>query len=299
MEGLSPTITAKVNGKDTTFLLDSGAFFNGISSRFAGDQKMKAARTIDPTGSRLQQDAASVITGAGGRNKVSALVQADEFQFAGMAFKNVVFVTVNLDHGGILGQNFLNLTDVEYDFAHGVMNMVVAEGCKDANLAYWATGGVYSVLPMERDEGGAQQAVGMVVINGAKMRAVFDTGAAVSFITQRAAARAGVKTTDPGVQSAGYSRGVDRDNIKTWGARFASVKIGDEEITNGLLRIGETNADFFDILIGADFFLSHRVYVANSQKKIYFTYNGGGPVFNVAIEKEAPAPAGNTAGKGN
>lgn len=34
------------------------------------------------------------------------------------------------------------------------------------------------------------------------------------------------------------------------------------------------------MMIGADFLLSHRVYVANSQHKLYFTYIGG-PVFNL------------------
>jgi tetratricopeptide (TPR) repeat protein len=34
------------------------------------------------------------------------------------------------------------------------------------------------------------------------------------------------------------------------------------------------------MLIGADFFLSHHVYVANGQHKMYFSYNGG-PVFNL------------------
>jgi tetratricopeptide (TPR) repeat protein len=45
------------------------------------------------------------------------------------------------------------------------------------------------------------------------------------------------------------------------------------------------------MLIGADFFLSHRIYVANSQHKLYFTYNGG-PVFNLSGAKYAPAPPG-------
>ena len=49
------------------------------------------------------------------------------------------------------------------------------------------------------------------------------------------------------------------------------------------------------MLIGADFFLSHRVYVANSQRKLYFTYNGG-PVFNLtagpAMADNSRAPAG-------
>jgi len=42
------------------------------------------------------------------------------------------------------------------------------------------------------------------------------------------------------------------------------------------------------MLIGADFFLSHRIYVASSQRKLYFTYNGG-PVFDLAA---MPAPVG-------
>ncbi|HEX3406030.1 MAG TPA: hypothetical protein VHS81_02235, partial [Caulobacteraceae bacterium] len=38
--------------------------------------------------------------------------------------------------------------------------------------------------------------------------------------------------------------------------------------------------------LGADFFLSHHIYIARSQNRIYFTYNGG-PVFNL----EGPRPA--------
>jgi tetratricopeptide (TPR) repeat protein len=40
------------------------------------------------------------------------------------------------------------------------------------------------------------------------------------------------------------------------------------------------------MLIGADFMLSHRIYIARSQDKLYFTYNGG-PVFRL---DSAPAP---------
>jgi tetratricopeptide (TPR) repeat protein len=54
------------------------------------------------------------------------------------------------------------------------------------------------------------------------------------------------------------------------------------------------------MLVGADFFLSHRIYVASSQRKLYFTYNGG-PVFNLttssnsrttANSKSNPPPTG-------
>jgi len=49
--------------------------------------------------------------------------------------------------------------------------------------------------------------------------------------------------------------------------------------------MGDIGSPEADMLIGADFFLSHRVYVASSQRKLYFTYNGG-PVFDL---RSAPA----------
>jgi tetratricopeptide (TPR) repeat protein len=61
--------------------------------------------------------------------------------------------------------------------------------------------------------------------------------------------------------------------------------LGDEEIRNTRLRIGDPGIDT-DMLIGADFFLSHRIYVASKQHKLFFTYNGGA-VFNL---KASPAP---------
>jgi tetratricopeptide (TPR) repeat protein len=75
-------------------------------------------------------------------------------------------------------------------------------------------------------------------------------------------------------------RGLGSRAVDTWVAPFASFKIGDEEIKNTKLRVGDTSMDS-DMLIGADFFLSHRIYVASSQRKVYFTFNGG-PVFNLA-----------------
>jgi len=67
---------------------------------------------------------------------------------------------------------------------------------------------------------------------------------------------------------------------KTWIAPISSFKIGGEEIHDTRLRIGDIGPDA-DMLLGADFFLAHHIYVSNRQDKLYFTYNGG-PVFNLS-----------------
>jgi tetratricopeptide (TPR) repeat protein len=68
------------------------------------------------------------------------------------------------------------------------------------------------------------------------------------------------------------------------------------------LRFADYQLGDVDMLIGPDFFLSHRIYVANSRQKLYFTYNGG-PVFNLTHLSHGaapgapapPAPAGDAA----
>ena len=64
-------------------------------------------------------------------------------------------------------------------------------------------------------------------------------------------------------------------------------KFGDEEIKNTRMQIGGIELSDSDMLLGADFFLSHHVYVSNSQNMIYFTYNGGS-VFNLTAPVRTP-----------
>jgi predicted aspartyl protease len=288
MRGLRPLVTAKVSGQDVKFVLDSGAFFSSLDGHLAAELKLKPV-TLDPIGSHLGLAAGVPISGVGGHEVMTGVVTAAHFQFAGASFNGVQFLTTPAlgDASGFLGQNLLHQVDDEYDFKNGALRLIQPDGCEDSNLAYWAKpGDTYSEVALEPTNREAPHTVALIEINGQKLRAYFDTGADTSFITARAAARAGVRTSDPGVVPVHDTHGLDRDDIKTWVGRFADIKIGSEEIKNTKLSIGQTEADDFDVLIGADFFLAHHVYVANSQGKIYFTY-AGGPVFRTDAEPAA------------
>jgi tetratricopeptide (TPR) repeat protein len=73
--------------------------------------------------------------------------------------------------------------------------------------------------------------------------------------------------------------------VETWIGRFSSFKIGEEEIQNAQLRFADIPISV-DMLLGADFFLSHRIMLSNSQHQIYITY-GGGPVFDLRTRPPA------------
>ena len=280
MQGPRAVVSLKINGQEGHFFIDSGSAFNGISGKFAAELKLPPITAGGNEGERRVKDAAGAnITGVAGNEVRNGWVVAPQVEFVGATFKNIALLATDrlTDKDGIIGQPLLKQTDVEYDLKGGVVRLVKPDACKD-DITYWAKPGqAYSKIPLDTsDQRDRPMTKGIVFVNGVRMRATFDTGSPYTFITDKAAARAGVKTTDPGVTPVGKAQGLD-GAVNAWVGVFKSVKVGDEEIQNGPLEIGASDADF-DMLIGADFFLSHHVYVANSQGRIYFAYEGG-PVF--------------------
>ena len=90
--------------------------------------------------------------------------------------------------------------------------------------------------------------------------------------------------------TAGCSVGVGRKPVDYWSGQFESFAIGNEVVRNPTLRFGEvltSTGPFVDVprmVLGVDFLRAHRVYVARSQRKLYFTYTGG-TVFPVDAAK--------------
>jgi tetratricopeptide (TPR) repeat protein len=69
--------------------------------------------------------------------------------------------------------------------------------------------------------------------------------------------------------------------LPTWLAPFQSFRIGSEEIRNTKLRMADLDLVDADMLLGADFFLSHRVYMAYGRNKVLFTRRGNGAIFDL------------------
>jgi tetratricopeptide (TPR) repeat protein/predicted aspartyl protease len=283
MVGAKPTIPAKVNGVDVRLTADTGSFISLLTPQAAA----RAGLKVGPTPIELNG-----LVGVGGREDVG-VARASEFTIMGVTVHGAYFLVgaPQLDGptDGLVGNNFLSYSDVEFDLANGVIRFFKPAGCGGGfELAYWAKSGAYSTLPIEHVLSRGFKIIGRVQVNGRDLKAIFDTGASRSFITRAAAVAAGVTTASAGVRDGGAVGGIGRGSVESWIAPFHSIQIGDELVSNPNLRIGEIGLGEADMLIGADFFLSHRVYVANSQDKLYFTYNGG-PVFN--LDSTAPDSA--------
>jgi predicted aspartyl protease len=187
---------------------------------------------------------------------------------------------------GTLGEDELRLADVEYDFASGVMRLVVPKHCGSQPLAYWAVGKGASAINLEpeAETGKIGRIAGWVRVNGVRLYAVFTTGRYASVLSRGAARRLGIAPGAPGVEPIPGRNGAGSPVL--WSAPIATFQIGSETIehTHLLVANGPT-ALGVDLEIGADFFESHHVYVANSQHRMYMTYNGG-PVFALDAKKQ-------------
>lgn len=282
MHDLTPIVHAQLNGKDALFVADSGAFFSSVSAAAVSEFQLQ----IDPRYQDL------FVSGVGG-SEYARIARAQTFTLLNTTINKVDFVVAGSYFGvgavGVLGQNLFRIADVEYDLANGVIRLVQPKDCKNMPLAYWAPDEHKAFSTIDIDVATAREphTTGVAYLNGQKIRVTFDTGAGVSLMTLDAAKRAGITPTSPGVIDGGAGFGFGHRITRSWIATFSSFKIGDEEIKNARLRFGDFELSGIDMLIGPDFFLSHRIYVASSQRKLYFTYNGG-PVFDL---RTTPKPA--------
>jgi tetratricopeptide (TPR) repeat protein len=285
MQGLRPLVHAQVNGNDALFIADSGAFFSSIKPQAVASLNLR----VDPSIQGLS------VVGVGGR-EAAQVARAKTFTLMGKTWENVDFVVLGSSIGGssvgLLGQNVFRIADVEYDLANGVIRLVQPHNCsKNTPFAYWAADAhqPYSVIDIEWATPANPNTKSIAYLNGAKIYVTFDTGAGASLLSLAAARRAGITPTSEGVVPGGSSWGIGHREYSTYIATFASFKIGDEEILHARLRFGDFSLPGVDMLIGPDFFLSHRIYVASSQRKLYFTYNGG-PVFDLRRTAATEAP---------
>jgi tetratricopeptide (TPR) repeat protein len=270
MTGRRAVVTAQINGRDARFILDSGAFFSTIAQANAEEYGLKLTSLNGAT-----------LRGIGGSTSLWATT-VKEFRVAGQKVGQVVFAVGGSDTGyaGLLGQNFLGLADAEYDLPHGIVRLMHGKGCHNANLAYWAGTkpvALVDILPMDDRQ---RHTIGTVTVNGVKLRAMFDTGATSSMMTLAAAKRAGVTPDSPGVTSAGFAYGLGQNRVAAWRARFDSIDIGGEAIKRPWIEIADRLLSESDMIIGIDFFLTHRIYVDNQSHHMFVTYEGG-PLFGL------------------
>lgn len=274
VENMRVKASVEINDHKTDLILDSGAFFSIMSKAEAVELGLKLAPL--PPYFRM-----SGIGGAFG----GQLGTADTFTILGHTFKSVKFVVGGSDVGDpIIGRNLLAVGDTEFDLAHGSVRLMKPQDCQKTTLAYWAGTNPFFIAEFEPgDTDGDDRFDIPIKLNGTTtISAALDTGAPTSLITRRAAEKAGVDLNGPNARPTSGIGGFGRNTSRGWIVQLDRLDIGDEGILKPNLMVIDGNMgegpEAPDMLLGLDYILSHHMYFARGQKRIYFTY-GGGTVF--------------------
>ena len=286
-------IDGTINGQKIGIMLDTGATRSLIVR--SATERLGLTRNVS-RGYRM--------FGVGGETHVEA-ADVDEFKIGQFTRRNWrLLVAGERDFGRdvavLLGEDFLYQVDVEFDLAHGAVRLFQPKDCDGVSLAYWATEGA-SEVGIEAIYDAQPQIVLTIQINGQPVRAQLDSGAGTSVLDKSDAARLGVTPDSPGVVAGGKSGGLGSKSVDYWIGPFRSVTIGNETISDTNIRFADLWKDArytpiashlpqkvdltSSMLLGADFLHAHRMLVAHSQRKIYFTY-AGGRVFQLAGASE-------------
>ncbi len=285
MVGRRAIATVGINGTDVPLIVDSGAFFSFLTP--AAAEQLHLSTDSLPNGLEIE--------GLAGRVK-ARMTTVDHLQVVKGEIPHADFIVGgNEEIGtmGLLGRNILALADVEFDLAHGAVRIVIpSEECDKTNMAYWAGDkavaelalfhGWHEKLPAIRAE---------IKVNDHTVTALFDTGA-TTMLSLKAARKAGVKEAD--LTPDGKSWGAGTDKVDAYTAPIDKVDFGGEAILHNRLEVSDFKLNEADMLVGIDFFLSHRVYVSRKQQKMFFTYNGG-PVFMRNVGGRADTAAADAA----
>ncbi|HVP89491.1 MAG TPA: aspartyl protease family protein [Casimicrobiaceae bacterium] len=275
-------VDGAVNGQPVIVKLDTGATRTIILRPAA----LKLGLTLHQTRSRLY--------GVGGEADLE-LAWVDELaigEIRRQSWRLLVAGGRDRDEGiaVLLGEDFFEKFDVEFDLAHNAVRLYHPVACSDRSLVYWASGGV-SEVEMEAVDGGRPQIVLSVKVNGHSVSALLDSGTQSSLLNLSDAAAAGITPETAGVVPVGKVGGLGRKSVTTWLGTFQSVSIGNEIVRDAALPFADLYKDatytprgsfiprraetLQPMLLGADFLRAHRVLVLHSQRKIYFTYAGG------------------------
>lgn len=281
IEGGRATTEVKINGADTRFQLDTGSFFNIMSNATASSLGLKLRAM--PFNFRI-----SGIGGTAG----AQYTRVKDFGILGTTLNNIDFLVGGSDAGyGLLGANLLDFADLEIDMAHGKLSLFKVDGCEKRGLAYWSNGRDFFMADLKPADSSTDRRTFIeVTINGKKLRALLDSGAYATALTRHAAERVGIKVDTPD-EKQGITHGFGAKLVKTWIVPVDEFSVGTESIHHSQMQvIDSTLSDGTDMLLGLDYLLAHHMFIANSQRKAFFTYNGG-RVFALAEADDADKSA--------
>lgn len=254
-----------INGRKATFVLDTGA-----------EETIVAADAARRLGLGAEYAYNHSVAGFGGTVRTGE-VHPDSVTLGSLAmrgfFTRVAAVNLPALRGepadGLLGADVLDDHDLDYDLPGRQATLYSPIAC-DAPRLPWggAAHGTPAHVSLRR------HLVFDVEVEGHRMPAFIDTGAQESFIDAAAAARLGVTDAALRLDPTVTVRGVGSSEAGLRQHRFARLNIAGLVWDGPVLVVAPLRLDDADVVLGADFLDSHRVWLSYRGRRVFVAAPG-------------------------
>ena len=267
-EDMRPVGVATVNGASVPVMVSTGAPESVVFNKKVLDRRGIGVRSSmntvvatdarNPTGVDIVRDISHALI--------------DDFSFGLARHKQGTYLVEDFmdDTFGVrIGAGTLLQTDLEVALDAGYLKSFKPNGCFRDHLAYWDPQAVEvpsRVDPWKRD----QRSVFMVRIGGKEVWALLSTGSPHSYLPKATAERLGLTPQSPGATREQALPGHEADK-PVWKVPVPLMSIGALDVKGLDLRLMDLPHSGEILVLGVDFLHRHRVYIATSQNKMYFS----------------------------
>jgi predicted aspartyl protease len=261
-----PVVQASIKGQPTSMILDTGA--TGMVLTEAALKRLG-----------LGTDANRLFTnqGVGGQTRSFAGKLVD-FEIDGMhvpdhpvsVLPNNTEMASHSQVDGLFGGDVLANFEVDLDLPHRRVTLYAGRLCPTTVLPPWT-------VPYETLDAGGSANLRFVVpveLDGRKLTALIDTGAANSIVSADVAQALGVTTEM--LQQGTHTRlvGTGPEAATAYVHRFHQIRLGDDTYQGPLLLVTERPDPRVDMIIGEDYLIQHHLWLSYATKRVYIERGG-------------------------
>ncbi|WP_338332460.1 retroviral-like aspartic protease family protein [Acetobacter sp. LMG 32666] len=253
-------IPVSLNGHVARMIVDTGSEGSLLSP--------EAAALFD---TQLDRTMHTMVHGTGGVGRIVPNAVVRSFKMGGLEFGPVSIPVDALPAlprtepavEGLVGGDLLSRYDVEFDVAQGTLSFWSAGTAECSGPQEWRY--IYRAVPLQN---AGERVIARVDLDGHALQALVDSGARSCIVSTRAAERMGLTqhmlATDPG----GLTTGVDGHEQTYHWHKFGMMQIGQEQEKSPVLTVAPVQ-DTVDMLLGADWFAAHRVWISYRTHMLY------------------------------
>ncbi len=257
--GTVPLVTADINGRPASLVLDTGSDLTMLSRAAAGR-----------LGVAWDERSPVAIGGAGGAAQAFATT-VPSLALRGAATSSVrVLVAQALPPPieGVLGINVLIGYELDLDVPHRRLVLYRARPCPAA-LPPWSA--PFARLPTQQQRSGHLFVSGE--LDGQPVFGLLDTGASNTTVGLAAARDAGVTAATLRADPAGRARSIDEGGLIVRRRRFRTLKIGDDVLEQPVLHVADLPPYAGELIIGGDYLATRRVWLSLVTGQAFVTTN--------------------------